>query len=595
MHFQPLKNAGKNEQIILIGHLPIGSEEPEARRSACRSCAAQGPLPAARNEPETPAKPLSAARSCACSLEEFVRSLGYRVHTARGEDNVLSFLRNAAAQVSAVLLDVVVPQSPDMLLPERADLLDFGVGQEEIEQQEVGQEEVAALGVLQRIRDLDPKLPVIVLSGRDSAAEAVAAMKSGAADYLSKPVTQDQLARVLQGVLQGALQSPLKAAFDSPRIGSSGGKQAPGRLAPRDSGMGGSGIGLNGDGHGSRFRDLQSRVRQIGWSGVPVVIQGETGSGKEVLARELHAESARAAKPFLKLNCAALPSELVESELFGYERGAFTGAFQKKPGMFELADGGTLLLDEIGDMDVRLQAKLLQVLQDQEFRRVGGRDLVTVDVRVLAATHRDLENAIRAGTFREDLYYRLSVVTLHVPPLRERGNEVLRLGEFLIRKYSGAGTTPPSLTLPLQKAMLAYDWPGNVRELENYMRKLVIFNDPDFIASELETRRHRRAATENLRTGPHSEAAGTGKSHSVPVLEQVNQVNRRAESEAILAALNSTHWNRKQAAIILKVDYKSLLYKMKKLGIDDSPVLSPESASEKTALRPETSVAANGD
>src|ERR1700682_6464746 len=163
------------------------------------------------------------------------------------------------------------------------------------------------------------------------------------------------------------------------------------------------------------MREIYSVVGQIGWSEAPVLIQGETGSGKEVLARELHAQSPRANKPFLKLNCAALPSELVESELFGYERGAFTGAFQKKAGMFEMADGGTILLDEIGDMDVRLQAKLLQVLQDHDFQRIGGKEVVKVDVRVLAATHRDLERAMTENTFREDLYYRLNVINLHLP------------------------------------------------------------------------------------------------------------------------------------------------------------------------------------
>ena len=170
-----------------------------------------------------------------------------------------------------------------------------------------------------------------------------------------------------------------------------------------------------------RMKEIQALVAQIGWSEAPVLIQGETGTGKEVIARELHAQSPRANKPFLKLNCAALPSELVESELFGYERGAFTGAFQKKAGMFEIANGGTILLDEIGDMDVRLQAKLLQVLQDQEFQRIGGKETIKVDVRVMAATHRDLEKAIGERTFREDLYYRLNVINVVLPPLRERG------------------------------------------------------------------------------------------------------------------------------------------------------------------------------
>ena len=195
------------------------------------------------------------------------------------------------------------------------------------------------------------------------------------------------------------------------------------------------------------MKEIQALVAQIGWSEAPVLIQGETGTGKEVIARELHAQSPRANKPFLKLNCAALPSELVESELFGYERGAFTGAFQKKAGMFELADGGTILLDEIGDMDVRLQAKLLQVLQDQEFQRIGGKETIKVDVRVMAATHRDLEKAIADRSFREDLYYRLNVIKCVLPPLRERREDIVPLAEFLMKRHAVPGVPMPAITL----------------------------------------------------------------------------------------------------------------------------------------------------
>ena len=213
-----------------------------------------------------------------------------------------------------------------------------------------------------------------------------------------------------------ALEQALSAALEARRV-----SNAP--LPRVQSGAGNLFIGAS-----PRMKEMQAVIGKIGWSEVPVLIQGETGTGKEVVARELHARSPRADKLFLKLNCAALPSELVESELFGYERGAFTGAVQKKIGMFEMADGGTILLDEIGDMDLRLQAKLLQVLQDHEFRRIGGKEIVKVDVRVIAATHRDLEKAIAEDAFREDLYYRLSVVNLHVPPLRDRPEDIIPLG-----------------------------------------------------------------------------------------------------------------------------------------------------------------------
>jgi transcriptional regulator with GAF, ATPase, and Fis domain len=305
--------------------------------------------------------------------------------------------------------------------------------------------------------------------------------------------------------------------------------------------------------------------------------------GKEVLARQLHSLSRRAHKPFFKLNCAALPSELVESELFGYERGAFTGAFQRKPGMFELADSGTLLLDEIGDMDFKLQAKLLQVLQDHEFQRLGGKETVRVDVRVIAATHNDLEVSISAGKFRQDLYYRLNVVTLYVPPLRELRDDIIPLTEFLLRKHCREPL--PEITPQLRQALLAHDWPGNVRELENVVRKFAILRNAAAIARDLQTRATRR--TFMGAAAAMGEMGGTGRVSAArepePILEQVTRAKQQAETEAIIAALNTMRWNRKKAAVLLKIDYKALLYKMKKLGIhgeDDEWDAEEEAASD---------------
>jgi two-component system response regulator AtoC len=320
---------------------------------------------------------------------------------------------------------------------------------------------------------------------------------------------------------------------------------------------------------------------QVGWSEAPVLIQGETGSGKEMIARELHANSQRAKKAFFKLNCAALPSELVESELFGYERGAFTGAFQRKPGIFEMADGGTILLDEIGDMDIRLQAKLLQVLQDQEFQRIGGKDTIKVDVRVIAATHRHLEEAIHEGNFREDLYYRLNVINLHIPPLRERKGDIPGLAEFLLRKHARSGAVIPAITPELKAEMLAWDWPGNIRELENFVRSLLIFQDPATAANELRARRTRKIPAASPVTALRAGAGGdVDAGRRVPILEHVTKEQRQAEAEAILSALDATRWNRKQAAALLRIDYKALLYKMKKLGIDEKPVETDEDLPE---------------
>ena len=443
--------------------------------------------------------------------------LGYTVELAQDGDEVLSCLRASQTEIDAVLLDIMMPNRD-------------------------------GFDTLREIRAFNPELPVIMLSGAASSINIVNAMKSGATDFLCKPVAHDDLRKTIARALErnGAPYTP------------------PARIQPPTTG---AFLGNN-----PRMREIQSLVGQIGWSEAPVLIQGETGSGKEVLARELHARSPRASKPFLKLNCAALPSELVESELFGYERGAFTGAFQKKAGMFETADGGTLLLDEIGDMDVRLQSKLLQVLQDSTFQRIGGKDTVKVDVRVMAATHRDLEKAIADRTFREDLYYRLNVINIVLPPLRERKEDVLPLADFLIRKHAQKGTPVPPVTLDLQHAMMSYHWPGNVRELENYIRKLLIFRDADTIAREL----HAKASRTPLMVAPVAVAEPkppASKAHpdDSPILEQVVKAKQQAETDAILAALNSTHWNRKRAAAVLKIDYKALLYKMKKLGIEGRP------------------------
>jgi two-component system response regulator AtoC len=294
------------------------------------------------------------------------------------------------------------------------------------------------------------------------------------------------------------------------------------------------------------------------------LIQGETGVGKEVVAKLLHSRSSRAGKPFLKLNCAALPSELVESELFGFERGAFTGAFKSKPGKFDQADTGTLLLDEIGDMDFKLQAKLLQVLQDQQFERLGGKETVEVDVRIMAATHCDLEEAIVAGRFREDLFHRLNVINIRVPPLRERSDEILPLAEFFVAKHAADGEEFGGITPGLRRALLAYSWPGNIRELENFVRRFRVLRDPEMAIEELQIRAERK---QNAYKPPPLSAAAPAP-HQMASLPNVVEAQRRMEAQAILNALNATHWNRKLAAARLNVDYKALLYKMKKLGIE---------------------------
>jgi two-component system, NtrC family, response regulator AtoC len=446
-------------------------------------------------------------------FEVALKCLGYAVEAVQDGDEVLKCLRSSRSDIAAVLLDVFMP----------------------------GRD---GFDTLREIRHFDPTLPVIVVSGVASSQNIVTAIRSGATDFLCKPVPHEDLGRALSL----AIQARRTAGGPSVRVAN-----------PVSNAF----IGTT-----PTMKEIQGLIRQIGRSEVPVLIQGETGSGKEVVARELHARSPRADKSFLKLNCAALPTELVESELFGYERGAFTGAVQKKAGIFEMADGGTILLDEIGDMDLRLQAKLLQVLQDQEFRRIGGKEIVKVDVRVIAATHRDLEKAIAERSFREDLYYRLSVINLHVPPLRDRREDIIPLAEFLLNRYAAEGIPAPSIGPELRRALIEYHWPGNVRELENWVRKLVIIRDGDRIARELQA----KTKTNSFQPIPVAQTAATPtlpQEEPPPSLQQVRKAKLQAETTTILAALKSTSWNRRQAAALLEIDYKALLYKMKKLGIDE--------------------------
>jgi two-component system response regulator AtoC len=310
-------------------------------------------------------------------------------------------------------------------------------------------------------------------------------------------------------------------------------------------------------------------LAQVSPFDVPVLIQGETGAGKEVVARMLHARSLRRNQQFLKLNCAALPSELIESELFGYERGAFTGANKSTPGKFELANGGTIFLDEIGDMDVNLQAKLLQVLQDREFLPLGAREPIKVDVRVIAATHRDLEDAIERGEFREDLYYRLDVFNIKVPPLRERPEEILDLARMFLEKHANEDIGVPALTPQLRKALLSHNWPGNVRELENLMRRFLIYRDAAIIERELARRMNsRRSISASVPESSLTVTAGAKK--GAPIIEALRHNRNAEEAHVIINVLESTRWNRKQAARQLGMDYKALLYRMKRLGIDGS-------------------------
>ena len=341
-------------------------------------------------------------------------------------------------------------------------------------------------------------------------------------------------------------------------------------------------------GTSAQMREVHDLIKRVADTDVTVLIRGESGTGKELVARALYAASLRRDKPFVKVNCAALPTELLESELFGFERGAFTGAIQQKPGKFEFANQGTMFLDEIGDMSFPLQAKLLQVLQDGEFSRLGGKHDVRVDVRVIAATNRDLDHAVASGAFREDLFFRLNVVAIPLPPLRERREEIPLLTEYFLKKYCVQYNKPHAeIGAETMRLFMEHDWPGNIRELENVIKRAVVLGGESAIHRDLQQSValsvQRSTAPQN---GRHGAAAGT-TSPPVPVpktptaiaataaeagnysLKDVSRTAaREAERELIQKMLQQTRWNRKETAEILGISYKALLYKIKENGLD---------------------------
>jgi two-component system, NtrC family, response regulator AtoC len=316
-----------------------------------------------------------------------------------------------------------------------------------------------------------------------------------------------------------------------------------------------------------KMQPIRDLVAKVAATNTTVLLRGESGVGKEVVAKALHKGSPRVNKQFLKVNCAALPGELLESELFGHEKGSFTGAYRQKPGKFEAADGGTLLLDEIGEMPLRLQAKLLHVLQDGEFSRVGGEKIIDTDVRLIAATNRDLESALRTHQFREDLYYRLNVIEIRIPPLRERREEIPIMVDYFLRKFNAQFGRTVDVPQETVRVFMEYHWPGNLRELENNIKRIVVLGSARTVQQEMLANLSHGNGNGHGHLSPASVAVAVTSEGPVSLKDIARQAARDAERVAIKEVLDRVHWNRAKAARLLQISYKALLYKIVQCGL----------------------------
>jgi len=400
---------------------------------------------------------------------------------------------------------------------------------------------VNGIELVRQIHDFDPDVPCIVITGYDTAENSVEALRAGAFWYLQKPFDQGHLDAVRRLVEQAIEHGRLKAEN----------RMLHSQLRMRYRFE-------NVIGHSNALRQVLDTVEKVADSDSTVLIRGESGTGKELIARALHFNSRRADRMLVTVNCGAIPEELLESELFGHVRGAFTNAVAHREGRFSLANGGTIFLDEIGDMSPNLQVKLLRVLQDRTFEPVGSSKTVKVNVRVLAATHQDLEEAIRERRFREDLYYRLNVIPIEVPPLRERREDIpLLVQHFLDVANQEKSRQIDGIRPEAMDILCSYDWPGNVRELENLMERLVILRGEGEIGPEdlPEAMRGRRARAPQAPPIPSD-----GLSFS--------QVVGDFEAELILQALEQTGWNKNRAAQLLGLNRTTLLEKIKKKGLE---------------------------
>src|SRR6266478_573367 len=396
---------------------------------------------------------------------------------------------------------------------------------------------IDGLQTLEQLRQLVPGMKVVMLSCVSDTRKVVQAIRLGAHDFLTKPFQKAELDAVLDQCL-GKNQQNFAGEVEE--------------LADEVFFVAAS----------PAMRKIRSQAALVAGVDIPVLMLGESGTGKEVVARLIHKLSPRAHRTFLKVNCAAVPGDLLESELFGYEAGAFTGANHAKPGKFELCNKGTILLDEIGEMPPLLQAKLLHVLQDQTFSRLGSRTVVKVDVRILAATNINIPEALANKRLREDLYYRLNAFTLSLPPLRDRKDEIpLLLKHFMSRQAEHYARPQLPLSPNMLQACLDYAWPGNLRELSNFIKRFLILGDEKLAVNELQPKNDGNGAQVD------GSSRNSGESNGGGLKSLARNAKDEAEAEAISRALEETNWNRKQAAVLLKISYKALLYKIRQYGI----------------------------
>lgn len=422
-------------------------------------------------------------------LSELLTRAGYSVYdTGNAHDAIRVFKNNS---ISLVITDLIMPGTNGIEL-------------------------------LAKLKEIDPAVPVILITAYGTVDTAVEAMKKGAYDYILKPFDNDEILFVIKKAIAYNKYKNKKLY-----------RTTPGRLL----------IGSS-----KKMESIYKTIDKIAESSATVLICGETGTGKELVAREIHERSKRSSGPFICVNCAALPDTLLESELFGYEKGAFTGAINSKPGRFELATDGTVFLDEIGDMSILMQTKLLRVLQDKTFVRLGGTEVIKVDARIIAATNKNLEEACRHGTFRKDLYYRINVLNIYIPPLRMHKDDIRDIATYFANHFCKRDGYPikklPEETL---STLLAYDWPGNVRELENIIERAVALSSGDTILPK---------DTGLGIIGKDTEAEKRLK-------ESVRRTTALVEKEAIMKALQEHHGNRTKAAKALGISRRSLLNKIK--------------------------------